>query len=657
MAGTRFGDYELLRRLGVGGMTEIYLARPLDPARSAERYALKRLLPEFSAVPEFVELFEREVRLAARLQHPNLLAVRDSGRVEGQFFLLGEYVEGLDCWKISRRLARMDEALPLELVVQIVVAVLHALEYIHGLTDAQGRPAGIVHGDISPSNILVSLRGEVKLGDFGVARAPGEALEEQRRRRLRGKIRFLAPEQLEGRAVDPRSDLFAVGVLMAEMILGRSPFHGQTDVAVMLNIRDVRLDLSSDFERNVPEDLRATLLRALSRDPADRHASAAAMREEILRYARRWNLRLASEGLAALVQRLLRPGDIGDTDPHRETLTPDENAPVLPRVDREEPPSRPAEPQARYLVRRANGTTLGPVDYARLIEAVGLGEAGSQDEVSIDDGPFLPLTSVPGVRQHFPLLEQTTTGVILPAVPDRTGRFETDTVPGVLLELAWARETGLLVADLHSIRKEVYFVDGNPLYVSSNIRGEQLGAFLVARGVISTMEYDMALAVLPRYQGNMADALLALEAIDPMTLFGLMTEQLRLRLLDLFTWRTGIWMFYRGVRCQREFSLPPAAPRILRDGIDHSLPPHELESWWSATAPLDLVAAKAPRPPRDWWPLVEADRALLNALSRRMRASVLLDGLLRERIDLEREEVVRSIHFVLAAGLAQLAMV
>lgn len=658
MAIVRFGSYDLLRKLGAGGMAEIFLARPIEPARSAERYALKRLLPEFAAAPEFVELFEREMRLATRLHHPNLLGVRDSGQAEGRYFIASEYVEGLDCWKISRRLARAGEVLPLSQVIQIICGALRGLEYIHELRDGAGRPAGVVHRDISPSNILISLRGEVKVSDFGVALVPSEELEQQRRRRLRGKIRFISPEQLEGGPVDFRSDLFAVGVLMAEMILGRSPFHGQTDVAVLLNIRDVRLNLSEDFERNVPLELRDTLLRALSREPSERHASAAKMRDEIESYARQWNLRLDAGELAGLVQRLLQPGDVGDADLHRETLTPEENEPVLAREQR---PSRhsvtPVEPVVLYRVRRLDGSTLGPMPYARLIEAVALAEVSSQDQVAVDDGPWLPLVSVPGVRQHLPLLEQTTTGVVVPAVPDLTGRFDTDTVAGVMIGLARTRETGLLVADLNAIRKEIYLVDGGPLYVSSNIRGEQLGAYLVARGAITSMELDMALAVLPRYQGNMADALLALEAMDPMALFEQLTEHVRLRLLDLFTWRSGVWMFFRGVKCQRDFSLPPATARLLRDGIEHSLPPHELESWWSATGPLELAAVEHPDPPRSWWPLSETEQAVLTGLARRTSGAVLLGRLLQQRLELDREEVIRAVHFGLTAGLVRLALV
>jgi serine/threonine protein kinase len=651
-----FGRYELLRRLGAGGMAEIFLARPIEPAKREERYALKRLLPELADLPDFKELFEQETRLAAKLSHPNLLSVHDCGVVDGRYFIASEYVEGLDCWKISRRLARSGEVLPLPLIVQIVCGTLEGLEYIHTLRDEAGRPLGVVHRDVSPSNILVSLSGEVKLSDFGIALVPNEELENQRRKRLRGKIRFLSPEQLEGKRLDARADLFAVGVLMAEMILGRSPFHGQTDLAVLLNIRDVRLNLSDDFEKNVPEILRATLLRSLARDPRDRHPSAAAMRQEVLDFARRTGLTLAPRQLADEVQRLLRPGDVGDEDVHRSTLTPEENEPVAPRdpLDRYLK-ATPVEPTAEYVVQKADGRQFGPFPYARLVEGVATGEFCSLDTVSTDGAAFLPLTSVPGIRQHLPLLEQTTTGVIIPSVPDRKGRFETDTVPGVFVALAAQRETGLLVADLNAIRKEIYFVDGNPLYVSSNIQSEQLGRFLLARGVIGSMELDMALAVLPRYQGNIGDALIALEVIDPVTLFEHITEHIRHRLLDLFTWKGGPWWFYRGVTCERDFTLLPAAPALIHEGINHSLPAHELEDWWTSTAAIDLAPVAKPNPPREWWGLEPADAAVLAVLDHRMSGAEAL-GRIQQRIpEAPREKLLRAFHFCLTAGLLQLA--
>ncbi|MCK7539679.1 MAG: hypothetical protein MZV63_56590 [Marinilabiliales bacterium] len=174
------------------------------------------------------------------------------------------------------------------------------------------------------------------------------------------------------------------------------------------------------------------------------------------------------------------------------------------------------------------------------------------------------LTSVPGVRQHLPLLEQTTTGVVAPAVPDLHRAVRHRHGGGCDDRAGRTRETGAAGGRPQRDPQGDLPRDGGPLYVSSNIRGEQLGAYLVARGAITSMELDMALAVLPRYQGNMADALLALEAMDPMALFEQLTEHVRLRLLDLFTWRSGVWMFFRGVKCQRDWQPPAATPAAAR---------------------------------------------------------------------------------------------
>jgi hypothetical protein len=231
-------------------------------------------------------------------------------------------------------------------------------------------------------------------------------------------------------------------------------------------------------------------------------------------------------------------------------------------------------------------------------------------------------------------------------------------VAGVFVGLAGRSETGLLVADLNAIRKEVYLVVGHPLYVSSNIQSEQFGRYLLGRGVITSMELDMALAVLPRYQGNIADALIALEVIDPVTLFTHLTEHIRHRLLEIFTWRRGAWWFYRGVTCQRDFTLLPSAPLLLREGIDRSLPAHELDGWWLSTAAVDVapVAPARPSPPVEWWTLHETDQAVLDAVDRRMGAVEVLNRVLQNLSGARRDDVMRSLHFCLTAGLLRLVV-
>jgi serine/threonine protein kinase len=652
-----FGDYILLRRLGSGGMSEVFLAKPKAADRQDERYAVKRLLPDLARSPNFVELFRQETRLAARLRHPNVVRVHDAGVVDDVCFMVTEYVEGLDCWKITRRLARQIETLPLQQVVLIVTAALQGLSYVHTLADEQGQRLGIVHRDVSPSNILVSRRGDVKLGDFGIALIPSEDVENQRRSRLRGKIRYLSPEQVRNQRLDARSDLFAVGVLLAELIIGRTPFRGQTDIALLLNIRDVRLHLAEDLDERTPAELRTILLRALSGQPADRHASAAEMRNELLEFARHAGMVPDSSELSATVQRLLKPGDIGDQDVLRDTLTPHAHAPVGPR---ESHPARdeqtPNLPLFEYRVKRAEGGLEASMTYAEIVERILNEQVRGEDMVSVNQGPYKQVQAVPDLLRHLPLRTPTTARIDGPGIPDRQGSLAVDSVAGVFLLLVRQRETGLLVADSGAARKEVYFVDGHPIYASSNLAGELLGEYLVKRGVISRMELDMALALLPRYEGHLGDTLVAMELVDPLTLFNHITQQVRYKILDLFTWKAGTWTFFRGVVCEkRAFPLASSAPDLLHDGIRGSLTADELESWWRATEKLRLAPAELPEPPPDWWPLLEPERVVLVAVDRVLGAGDALRRAIARAPHLPRDELVRALHFTLTAGLLRTA--
>ncbi len=649
--GVAFGEYVLIRRLGAGGMSEVHLARPADPAHADERLAIKRLLPELAEIPDFVSLFQRETHVACRLSHPNVVRFRDYGVVDGHCYIATEYVEGLDCWKVTRRLTRQGEALDLGHVIQIVTATLAGLDHIHNLKDEQGKPLGIVHRDISPSNILVSRRGEVKVGDFGLALLPSEEVASKRRKKLRGKIRFLSPEQIAGQPLDARSDLFAVGVLLAELILGRSPFQGDTDLAVLLNIRDVRLNLAEDFERHVPERLRGILLRSLAREPAERHSCAAELRDDLLHFAERHGLKLEPSALAATVERLLRPGDVGDMEAFRYTLTPLEDQPIGPR----EPallqePTR-SVPTIQVRIRKSDGREIGPMTFARAVDGVMNGEFTALDQAAMDDGPYMPLSAIGGLRQHLPLLAQTTSSIVLPVAPDRKGRLEEDTVAAVFIALAVDNETGLLVVDEQGLRKEVFVAEGHPLYVTSNIRGEQLGDFLVAHGVLHQDVIDMALAVAPRHQGRLADALVAIEAIDPVSLFEHLTDHLRQRLLDIYAWTSGNWAFYRGVTCDHDFSLVPAAADLLRAGIEHTLAQGEEEEWWTSTAPLELAPVPRPKPTAEWWSIGDLELLVVGTVTRRMSGAEAFGRLTASQATFDRRSIIRAFHFCLTAGL------
>lgn len=223
-----FGRYQLERRLGVGGMAETFVARRLD-TQVERRVCLKRVLPAFNEDPVFREQFQREARLAAKLRHTNIVTTLDFGAVESVQFMALELVEGTDL----REVLRACHKLPFSIACQVAFDVTHALEYAHR---PEGEFGGIVHRDVTPSNVLISRRGEVKLADFGVAKSLGGTTALTQTGMMKGKMPYMAPEQMRGADIDGRVDIFALGVLLYESIAGVRPFTGQHEVEIMTKI-------------------------------------------------------------------------------------------------------------------------------------------------------------------------------------------------------------------------------------------------------------------------------------------------------------------------------------------------------------------------------------------------------------------------------------
>ena len=230
----RFGDYHLFDRIGRGGMADIYLARASTGVGVARRVVVKQILPELGRDARFSSMLIEEAKLVAGLQHANVVQVLDLGREADRLFIAMEYVEGFDLNQLLRRLSKRRVGLPPQFGLFIVREVLAALDYAHRATDPQGQDLGIVHRDASPSNVLISFEGEVKLCDFGIAKAcapsdgdtgqVGDAAME--RPRVVGKAAYMSPEQALGRATDARSDLFTVGILSWEICAGRRLYRG-----------------------------------------------------------------------------------------------------------------------------------------------------------------------------------------------------------------------------------------------------------------------------------------------------------------------------------------------------------------------------------------------------------------------------------------------
>ncbi|MCE9669902.1 serine/threonine protein kinase [Myxococcus stipitatus] len=266
------GRYRLRASLARGGMAELFLADLSGPEGFVKPVVIKRMLPQLAAQETYRQMFAQEARLMATFGHGHVVSALDYGVEQGSPYLVLEYVDGAD---LARVLGE-GRVLPPPLVRYVGLCLLRALEHVHGLRDPRGEPLGIVHRDISPANVLLGRTGDVKLADFGIAKglrtpshtAPGST---------RGRLRYMAPEQVLGGPLDGRADLFSLAVLLYEALVGQGPYSAKTDAQLLLAVRDARLAPPDDLRRAAGGPLAEVLLRALRPHPSERYASAGEM--------------------------------------------------------------------------------------------------------------------------------------------------------------------------------------------------------------------------------------------------------------------------------------------------------------------------------------------------------------------------------------------
>lgn len=272
----RVGPFELLRRLGAGGMAETFEGIRRGPGGFEQRVCVKRVLPGYSTDAEFVRLFMREARLAAALSHRCVTRVVDFGEDHGCHYLALELVEGMDLRRLRRALA--PRTVPLELAAFVAMEIAEGLEHAHTRTGATG---AVVHRDVSPANVLLSVDGDVKLTDFGISKALNDS-PVTRSEFVRGNIWYMAPEQLEGlRVADPRSDLFSLGIVLYECLAGRRPYQGPTDLATMMALSEGRRTMLREAVPDTPEPMLAVVDRLLAHRVEDRFQTAAEVVEAL----------------------------------------------------------------------------------------------------------------------------------------------------------------------------------------------------------------------------------------------------------------------------------------------------------------------------------------------------------------------------------------
>jgi serine/threonine protein kinase len=506
----QIGRYQIIDRLAVGGMAELFKATLTGDHGFAKLVAIKKILPHLAQDRSFVEMFIDEARITAQLDHRNIVQVYELGTDSDTPYIAMQLVDGLDVLALLRECARAQIRLPPDLCALIARDVCDALDYAHNAVATDGRPLGIVHRDISPGNVLLSWRGDVKLTDFGIARA-AERRHKTEAGTLKGKYGYMSPEQVSGGEIDPRSDLFSIGILLAEMVMARRLFTSTNDLDILLMVRDARLDRLHKYASEFPVELRVLTVRALQRRPEDRWQSAAQFRDALDEWIRR-STRATSRELANLLGRVI-------------------NAPT---ADLEGVPSAVPLPQAdeglsgpltRMSIARAEADAAAA--RAAYIAGNGIpdGEAASDRS-----GGVITISDDDIDREE----------VEMPSGPREIGEVKDHPVMRVIYRLAKTKGTGMIALEGRSgMLKEAYLVDGQPQYVHSNVESERLGNFLIGQGALTPQAVQRALSVMHHFGGRLADTLVGLDILDPLEAYRLLAKQVASKLMETFSWQKG----------------------------------------------------------------------------------------------------------------------
>jgi serine/threonine protein kinase len=277
---TPFGKYLLLERINVGGMAEVFKAKAFGIEGFERTLAIKRILPNMADDEEFINMFIDEARICVQLTHANIVPVFELGRLDTQYYIAMEYVPGRDLRNVLDRFRKRERLLPLAAGAFVTAKICEGLDYAHRKPDASNRPLNLIHRDVSPQNILLSYEGAIKITDFGIAKAEDRASKTQAGV-LKGKFAYMSPEQVRGLEIDQRSDIFAVGILLYEMVTGKRLFIGESDFATLEKVRAAQVQPPREHNPDISEDFERVILKALARDRDERYATAAELADDL----------------------------------------------------------------------------------------------------------------------------------------------------------------------------------------------------------------------------------------------------------------------------------------------------------------------------------------------------------------------------------------
>jgi eukaryotic-like serine/threonine-protein kinase len=576
-----------VRRVASGTMAEVYEARRPGPRGFAKRVAVKRILPQLARDQRLVRMFCAEARLHAALAHPNLVSVLDFGEADGELYLVMEYVDGVPLSDVLRAVSARKRSIEVGTALYIAREVAAGLAYAHQHCDDDA-PLGVVHRDVAPNNILLGRAGEVKLTDFGSQRstasephrAPGDLLR---------KFGYLSPEQAQGRDVEARSDLFSLGVVLAEMLLGAPLIAGRSELELRSALESRGWEELSGLADKAPPPLVALLRRLLAKSPRNRPARAELVVRELDRLADTLGVRSSAHGLSLWLADLgvVRIESNVRVTPHRDDAPARPSAPLPSARDTqativdddalkpivvalpapELPAPRPAEsrvatpsaPTLRYRLRRPGGQVVGPLSLASVLSMLATARAGLDSELARDDGPFVKLSRAFELTRlaSRPLYRFFEPIALLASERHPADRFS---LPSHLLRLATQRRTGLLVYRNGAEQRRVYFESGVPTATASTEPNELLGAQLVRSGLVGEADLERVLESGYRSGCSLGESLVRAGLLSGEGLERSLAEQRVVRLAALCGARVGDLFFVDGATCGERAPGPSDAP-------------------------------------------------------------------------------------------------
>lgn len=419
--GNRFGQYTLVERIARGGMAEVWKASMRGAEGFEKVVAIKKILPHLSEDSEFVTMFIDEAKLAAQLNHNNIIHIYDLAKVSSAYYIAMEYVEGHDLKDILKQSEERRQTVPVELAMFISSKVAAALDYAHRKRDAAQKELGIVHRDVSPQNVLISNEGDIKLCDFGIAKAASKVTHTQAGA-LKGKLHYMSPEQAWGKSIDRRSDVFALATVLFEMLTGRRLFSGENEISVLEQVREAKVKAPSTINEDVPPEVDRIVLKALQREPEARYQSAGEMARDIDTVLYSFRPTPTSADLAIYLDRVYAEEQPVFAAAQPEPVTPIPPPPPEPprHVSAAHVPAAAPHPPARHTDPRMFAAStpapgkkrLAPLIAAGVLLAVVAG--GAVYVLSTRDTETPPVQAAAATPAPAPALAPPETGTLVP---------------------------------------------------------------------------------------------------------------------------------------------------------------------------------------------------------------------------------------------------